>query len=311
MIKTGKKIIILAVFLALAVAPVSVLAFRTEQLSGVPVAGDFILDQIQTELKLDPGEEIRSSISLTNRSGSDLVFEVSTEDFSVSTIAGRSFDLLGSQAGDYSLKDYLQPETDTFILHHGEKINLPVLINIPAQARPGALYGAVVFSAYPADSDPAGRVVSKLASLFFVRINGEVETGGRLAGFASSKPVYLSGAPIFKFNYQNYGKVYLKPSGELQIKGWSGRPLCQRAITDFFVLPSADYQTETAAPCRLSAGIYRADLRINRGYGDLVDESSFYFAVCPWSYLIVVLILIVLVIFGFWRARVYFKKLSN
>lgn len=276
--------------------PVSASAYQIEKLSNIPVSGDYVLSQTKTEVALDPGEKAEKAISVINRSGQDLSFSLSVEDFSATTKANENIELLGNSAGLYSLKDYLKPETLSFILHHGEQMTMPVFINLPENAQPGALYGAVIISAKPANvginTSSKVNVVSRLASLFFVRINGAVLEQGKLLNFGSLKSVYFGGPIVFEYNFKNSGTVYLNPYGELKVKGIFGRQIYAKWITPYFVLPDGIRQNRETIDSTTLFGLYRATLSLNRGYGNIIDEKSQYFIVLPWKSLLVGFILI-------------------
>lgn len=315
MSKANCAIIFLFALSFFSFGPLKTQAYQLEKLSNVPVSGDFVLNQTKTEVSADPGENISRSISLTNRTGADLSFSVSVEDFSNSALADQNIDLLGSKAGLYSLKDYLRPEADVFVLHHGERIALPIAIRIPQSAQPGGLYGAVIFSARPVDSKASGsaniQAVSRLASLFFVRVNGEVEENGRLTDFSSGKLFYFGGPVVFEFNYRNSGSVYLNPYGILKVTDIFGRETYAKIISPYFVLPGAIRQQKETLDRRSLWGAYRATLQLNRGYGNQIDQKSFYFFVLPVPYIVSFIITLALLAWLAWRIRLSFKKTNS
>jgi len=292
--------------------PLQTQAYQIEKLPNVPVSGDFVLNQTKTEVKLNAGENITRSLSLTNRSGVDLSFAVSVEDFSASVKADQNIDLLGAKAGLYSLKDYLKPEIASFTLHHGEMITLPVAINIPQNAQPGGLYGAVIFSAKSTGVKTGGsaniQVISRLASLFFVRVNGDVTESGQLQDFSADKSFYLAGPVTFEFNYKNSGSVYLNPYGELKITDIFGRETYAKLISPYFVLPGAIRQQKETLDRRSLWGLYQATIKLNRGYGNQIDQKSLYFFVLPVPYAISAIIVVILLGWLMWRIRLSFKK---
>jgi len=285
--KIKNHIVILA-FAIVIFLPLSAGAYKIEALPNIAVSGDYVLNQTKTEVKLDPGEKSEKSITIVNRSGQDLSFALSVEDFSATAKANENIELLGNNAGSYSLKDYLKPEASSFILHHGEQMTMPVYISLPENAQPGALYGAVIIAAKPANAgintSNKVNVVSRLASLFFVRINGAVVEEGRLLNFGSSKGVYFGDQIAFEFHYKNSGTVYLNPYGELKVSDIFGRQVYAQWISPYFVLPGGIRQSRETLD-RPLFGLYRATLKLNRGYGNIIDEKSQYFIVLSWKFL--------------------------
>ena len=307
MSKSKGAVFILIALALLAFCPMRTRAYQIEKIAGTPVAGDFVLTQTKTELSLNPGEHAVRSISLLNRSGQDLSFAVSVEDFSSSAKADQNIDLLGAKSGLYSLKDYLKPEAANFILHQGEKITLPVAIDLPQSAQPGGLYGAVIFSASPVAESGNIRLVSRLASLFFVRVNGAVSESGQLLDFSSLKSFYWSGPFAFEFNYRNSGSIYLNPYGELKVTDVFGRETVKSWISPYFVMPGAIRQQKETLDRPGMWGLYQATLKLNRGYGNNIDQKSLYFFVLPLQYIISAIITGLLLAWLVWRIALSFK----
>ena len=261
-------------------------AYSITQIPGVPVTGDFVLDQGKTEVALAPGEKSQSQISVTNRSENPIVFRVSVEDFTGSKSSEQNLVFMGEQRSPYSLKDYLKPEISQFTLAHGEKITLPVAINIPSNASPGGLYGAVIITAQPSTAAQAGsniQVVSRLASLFFVRIKGEAQVGGGLKSFSIARTVSDRPEVDFSLLYENTGNIFIAPSGRIAITNLIGRSVGQIDIPGFYVMPDSVRQLKMKFKNDFMFGYYRAELRLDRGYGNQADKQSIGFWILPWK----------------------------
>lgn len=294
MLKFGAFFLLSITFLLPTVAS----AYQIEVIPNLPVSGDYVLHQTKTEIKLNPGQIASSTISLINRTGKDLALTFSVEDFSTSTKPNENLKLLGAGVGTYSLKDYLKPEISNITLRHGEQISMSAQISLPESIQPGALYGAVIISAQPAvvgiNTNNKVNAVSRLASLFFVRINGQAQEQGKLLDFGTAKNLYFASPVIFEYNYQNSGNVYLNPYGEIKVTDVFGRDVYTKWISPFFVLPDGIRQNQETFNRQSLFGLYRVTLKLNRGYGNIVDEKSQYFAVLSWPYLVVLIALIIL-----------------
>ena len=313
--RSRNKILIAAVALATLLPLGSVFAYTIETLSGAPAMGNYVLSQSKTEVRLNSGEQATRPITITNLFGSDITFTVSVEDFTGSTTSpDQPIDLLGAVKGPYSsLKDHLQPEVTTFTLQHGQRITFPVLIKIPLDARPGDLYGAVIISAAGTAGAPGPaqiKVISRLASLFFVRINGQVNEGGGLVDFKSDGKFYLTGPVGLDFIFKNTGNVYLNPYGQLKVYSTFGREVYSKNILPYFVLPGAVREQKEMFNRPGMVGLYKATLVLNRGYGNYLDQKSLYFLVVPIYSLVLGLVIIALAIWLIWRVKISYKKKS-
>ncbi len=291
--------------------PYNARAFQIEQISNVPAVNDFVLYETKNEIKLDPGQQATRELTLFNRTGADIAVAVSIEDFSSSAQPDQNIALSGKSAGNYSAKDFLKPEASEFILHHGEKIILPVTIDIPADAQPGGLYFAVIFSAkFNSGNNQSGNIqtISRLASLFFIRVNGNISEAGALNDFTINKDFSWGGPVNLKYDYKNSGTIYLNPYGELKITDIFGREAYTKQIMPYFVMPGAIRQQKEIFNRPTAWGLYQATLRLNRGYGNIIDQKSLYFVTLPLPYAVSIAIAALLLIWLAWQIVKSFKK---
>ncbi|MFA6171759.1 MAG: hypothetical protein WCW77_03810 [Patescibacteria group bacterium] len=304
-----KKLIVGAIFGAVFLSgPVAgVQAMEITQLANMPVEGDFVLGPGKVELFLDPGETAIRTLNVTNRSGKALKVIVEKEDFTGD--AQNSTRLLGDEAGPYSLKDLLVPEKEEFVLAHGEKASLPVTISVPSDMEPGGRYGAMIFRVEPENlgadetkNEAQGSVslVSRLATLFFVRIKGPVKEEGALKSFTAGKSIYQKSPVNFSVVYENKGSVHLNPYAQIEIKNILGKKVDAIEIQPWFVMPGFTREKVISWDKGLAFGRYTAVLSLNRGYGNLVDEQKTSFWVIPVKVIAAGLLAIAFLAFVIW-----------
>ncbi|MFA5124686.1 MAG: hypothetical protein WC473_02580 [Patescibacteria group bacterium] len=303
-----KRTIWLATFCLLVLAPLCSTAYTVTPLTNVGNFNDFVLEGGKKELRLNPGQNEKTLVAVINRSGQPLNFSVAVEDFTAQS--GVDLEFLGAQKGQYSLKDFLHPEVMSFSLLHGERMELPVEVKVPIDAPPGGLYGAVLISVVAptvADSeDSAGRVkpVSRLASLYFVRVSGAVEESGELTGLKAEKNLNSSAPVKVGFSFKNTGNIYLNPSGEISLLNFLGQTKEKIKIPAYFVMPETT-RTQTLEFTQPKFGWYRVKLLLNPGYGQSYTESYAGFWVLPsWIFTILIVVAVIAVISAiFWLKR--------
>ncbi len=309
-IMNKNKLILVLIFSLLLLLPnSSVLASKVEQLDRTPIAGDYVIGPGKNEVRLNPGEQVTKILTVTNRYGKEMDFKIEIEDFTGSNNPQEPLILLGQEKGPYSLKDFLHPEMMEFRLQHGDRISIPIVIDIPKDAQPGGLYGSIIVSTKPvANKDSLDStatngnvtIVSRLASLFFVRVNGPVNEEGKLASFTADKSFYTQPEIVFKSLFVNNGNIYLNPYGLLRIENIIGTQVDETKIDPYFVMPGSVRQKDYLTKRSVMFGRYKATLQLNRGYENVVDEQSIYFWVLPWK----LMALVVIVVFVF----VFFSK---
>lgn len=291
-------------------------AFSIENLGNTPQAGDFVVGPGKTEVSLDAGQEVWKQLTITNRYGHPMKFNLEIEDFKGSRVPGENIILMGNTKGPYSLKDFIKPEVETFSLEHGQRITVPIKIAIPLDSQPGGLYGSVIVTTQP-DFDNENvldgqkgniRVISRLASLFFVRVNGDVEENGSLIEFSSDKKFYQEGPIIMKLAFENNGSIYLNPYGSIEVTNFMGANIDRTDIQPFFVMPDAIRQVEFKMDRKLMIGRYKATVYLKRGYDRAMDVKSVVFWVLPWKVLVAALLVIILLVLSLIKIKKWFKK---
>ncbi len=269
------------------------------------VQNDFIVEPGKTEVFLNPGENMVKNISVTNRVDKTVRFKLSTEDFVGTNDAKQPVVLLGDANSPSSLKDFIIPEITEFSLEFGEKITIPVTVSVPFDAEPRGYYGALIVSNDPdklpnentKDTKGQTRIISRIGSLFLLKINGEGREEGEIDGFkliGPSKTFYSKRPEGFEIAFKNTGNVHLVPYGTITIKNIFGQVVKTLPVDAYFVLPDSTRYREVEWPGGFSLGRYSATLSLYKGYNNEYTEAKVAFWVIPWKILIPVFIGLIL-----------------
>ena len=278
----------------------------------------------KTEIWLEPGSEYTKEIIVSNRSGEEKMINISVEDFQGSMDPEGTIEFLGLEKGPYSLLDYVKPEIEEIVLSHGQRLRLPVEISVPQDAEPGGLYGAVMVSAsnIEAKGDQAEtgtakgelEIITRVASLFFIRVKGDVFEESSLRDFKTGKNFYEKGPVSLKIIVENTGNVHLSPYGTIDIKNILGTQVGQIELDPWFAMPKSIRTREVKWNAPFLFGRYTAVLTLNRGYKNIIDIKSFSFWVIPWRIVliaIIALILLVCLLIWFFSHFEFKKKTTN
>lgn len=304
-------IIALSVFTPMA----SVFAARISDLN-VDNRNDFVLEPGKIEIFINPGETTTRNISVINRINRNVEFKVETEDFIGSDNVNTPVILLGNEKSPYSFKDNLVPETDTFNLKFGQKIELPITITAPEDAQPGGYYSSVIVSGLPssnaAEGEAGAKIISRVAVLFFVRVNGPVNQQGQLDDFRieGGKSFMQKGPINFEILFKNEGTVHLVPYGMVRIKNIFGKEVGKVPVDAYFSLPESLRYRQVVWGQEKLLGRYTAELTLNRGYEGKEDIAKIAFWVIPWMYIVIVLVVIFVLtlLWKFVTSRFEFKR---
>jgi hypothetical protein len=279
------------------------------------VIGDFVVGPGKVEVTLKPGQSKIVELLVTNRTGTDRIFNLTTEDASGSRDPNTAVVLLGSDRGPYSLKEYLSVPYTRFQIKNNERARIPVTISIPSDAEPGGYYGSMLVDTVtvPGESgDGEGEasqsaIVARIGTLFFITIPGAVEREGSLTDFGTiSKRTFFQGGPIdFGILFENTGSIHLTPYAEVRIKNMFDEEVGYLTLDPWFVLPQSLRLREFSWDRDMLFGRYTATVSLNRGYDDHIDEMSSSFWVLPWK---PVLGTFSLLFAFFFLIRLFFKK---
>ncbi len=284
------------------------------------VFNDFVVGPGKFELELAPGQTRTVELLVTNRMGERKLFQFTTEDAEGSETGDSAVSLLGERTGPYTLKDYISVPQEQFYLEQGQRARIPVTISIPADAEPGGRYGSLLtqITSNPDGLDggsgatPASVVVSRIGTLFFITTPGDVERSGQLIDFKSQgdQSFFLSGPIDFSVSYENTGSVHLNAYGVISITNILGEEVGTVQLDPWFILPQSLRTRDVTWNRDFLIGRYTATIRLNRGYDDLVDESTVTFWVFPWKVAVVVFagIFMFFLLIRFFFSRFEFKR---
>ncbi len=281
--------------------------YSIETLPDATVYNDFVVGPGKYQVDAKPGETKTVNMIVTNRLGKEKAFQIQLEDFVGSRDLQKTVVLLDNERGPYSLKDYLRIASSTFVLNNAERVTIPVTIQIPTDAQPGGLYGSVVISTVtsPAEQRPAGSagispIVTRIGSLFFIRVAGEVKQDLILKEFSLKGDSRIVGSsPVdFQLLYENNGSIHENPSGSIRVRNMFGSEVATLEVEPWFVMPDSLRLREVSWNSPFLFGRYVATAEIHKGYDNLTDTASVAFWVIPWKIILAVFIVIVIIVAG-------------
>ncbi len=302
-----KNKFLLAILIAIATFPSLTNAEVIREKLGVEMSNDFVLEPAKNEVILEPGQSSQEKISVINRMSKPVTFQIQVEDIVGSDNMFEQVKLLGDEKGPYSLKDFIVPEITEFTLEPGEKITIPVSVNLPQDSEPRGYYGALIVSSKgEANDETIGtgaegttRIVTRLGSIFLVRINGDLLESSYISDFKTIGPerkIYSNHPKGFEVAVKNEGNVHLVHYGEIKIKNILGKTVKNLPINAFFSLPDATRYREIEWQNSFAFGFYNAEVSLYQGFeGEssfLTDKISFF--VLPWKFIAILLAVVVL-----------------
>ncbi len=277
----------------------------------VPVAyaesADFVVGPAKSELVVLPGESRAFELVLANRLGRDSSFAVSVSPVS----PGLSGNVVALSKNDdflYDASPFISlPET--IFVENGEAAPLRFVVSVPEGTLPGSYYAAILSR----DSGTGAVSAStEIGALVFVRVPGEAVQSGLLSDFSLSgrRSLSVAGDVQFDVAYRNEGNVHVNPYGIIVIKNMFGREVVAVPIEPWFVFGESERVITAHADMSSAFGIYSANLFLNRGYEDVIDESRVSFVLVPAWFIALLAVFAVFALSVFSSSRLRAPKVA-
>jgi hypothetical protein len=273
-------------------------------------------------LSADPGQSIKVQISLRDVSNGDLIVTGQANDFVAAGEDGTPKILLDNQDNNnpYTLKDWVAPLASLTLIPKQIK-NLPVTINVPANASPGGHYGVIRFTATPPDLHGTGVSLSaSLGALILLTVNGPTNENLSVQEFSvnhDGKTGHLfESAPLnFVEKIKNSGNIHEEPAGQVAITDMFGKKIAAVNVNlpPRNILPASTRKfTEpldgTVIGNKKLFGHYNATLTLTYGASKKVLTSSVSFWVIPYR---LIGGIIVVLVGGFFALRFFIKRYNR
>ena len=275
-------------------------------------------------LTANPGQIIKTQISLRDISSGNLLVRATANDFIAAGEDGTPKILLEEQGNNpYSLKDWVAPIPEMLMIPRQIK-SLPVTINVPANASPGGHYGVIRFTATPPELKDSGVSLSaSLGSLLLVTVNGKTTEKLEVEEFSvnhkGKKGTFFESAPVgFQERIKNIGNVHQQPTGQVSITNMFGKKIAAVNINlpPRNILPGSIRKFEQPLDKSVLGntklfGRYTAALKLNYGspgQAKQVVESSIVFWIVPYK---LIGAIIIVLIGGFFALRAGLRRYNR
>lgn len=241
------------------------------------------------EVNGNPGSQLMVKTKIRNKSFNSVNLKIRIEDF---TATGQEGQVALVEKTDNSLKTWSLLSTEQFTLKPNEQKEVTAMINIPA-GLVGGHYGAFVFSIV--GSEPkAGEaaLAQEVASLFLVRLGGEVKENLVLTDF--KVPGFMEFGPVsMEIKFKNSGNVHSKPFGLVNVRNVFGKTVKDVVVKgETNILPGATRVIRTSLDKKYLFGFYTAEVLMNYGEKNQSLSSTARFIVLPVRIILGVLVVV-------------------
>jgi len=283
------KLLALALLVVGIMFPVKALAQQKIQI---------IVGPVRQELFLDPGETDSVEVRFYNQSEEPISGTVSIVDFVVSGTDGgpKLIDDPSAASPKYSGAKWVTIPYSQVTIAPTNRISVPVRIAVPANAAPGGRYVAIYFQPTGATPSSSGSgVSSRVASLLYIRINGEITENAIITRFYA--PSFFEYGPVTaNTEILNRGDYHIRPKAIIAMTNAFGGLVDQVSLTENNIFPETSRIFETQVGPKWLFGRYKLSLMGSYGATGRALEAVTYVWVMPWRIIAIVTLTIILAI---------------
>ncbi len=272
------------------------------------------ISPLRTDVSVEPGKSAKVSMKVTNLTKAPMTIHPIENDFVAGDEKGTPALILDEEkfAPTHSLKRFMEPLQNVTI-PAGAIQDIPLVINVPANAKAGGYYGAVRFAPVSDDGSGSVNLNASAASLVLLTVPGDLveqlnltnadvmQDGKAVGGFASS-PDNLS----LSVRFENKGNLQVAPFGQVYVKEGDKVIYSQdfnQANPRDMVLPDSARHWEVPLKNMGKFGKYTVGATFTYGTKNKSVEVSKTVWVIPTMYIIigvVALLVVIALIVGIW-----------
>jgi hypothetical protein len=275
------------------------------------------------KLNAAKGKTYNINMTVTNVTGTDLLYKTSVSDFGASGETGSPHIFIDKSLSETSSVRSWVDTIPQFTLNAHQSRTVTAQINVPANAEPGGHYGVLQFSGTAPTLDRTGVGLSASAGvLLLIKVGNpnEIVEKADLASFYTSATqsgketsFFENGPAYFVVRIENVGNVHVEPVGNIEVTDMFGGVVANLPINKnkANVLPKTIRRFIGAKVNKdWMFGPYKANLTLGYGQNGQAITSTISFWVIPWKIILVALLVLVTVIYIFRRIiKVYNKRI--
>lgn len=260
------------------------------------------------ELSIEPGENIKQTIKLTNPTENLVKVYPKIMDFNAKGEGGEpGFHVATDDSAKFSLAKWITYRQPAVALTAKQVVEFNYEINVPQDAEAGGHYGAVFFTTEPPENDPTkGSQValnSMVGSLVLVRVPGDIKENGQLESFSVNKFFNFKNSIKFTTRVANSGNVHFKPLGSINIESLFGKKVDTVTVNEGKgnVLPESVRKFENEWKSgKILVGFYKAKLALVYGESNKSIIAEKTFLIMPWWAIIIIVVVLLLLLILIW-----------
>ena len=172
----------------------------------------------------DPGSVLNLTLNVTNLSAVEKQYYIYKRDINGVEEGGVPiFAEEGSEKTGFEMSEWMSFNTEPVTIPSGDSVTLAIDITVPENASPGSHFAGIFVSVEPPKLRQIGAGVGyEVASIFSIRISGDIIDDARIRSFSTDRLFYSSKNVQFNVKLENQGNILIRPRGPLEIQSMLG-----------------------------------------------------------------------------------------
>ncbi len=236
--------------------------------------------------QLKPGESKDDSITVVNNSDKELSVRVYAVD--ATTTSDGAFALLNENQRQNDVGSWVSISKDVITIAPRSRIDVPFTISIPKYVTVGDHAGGIIVqeatAPTAANAGMALNIVSRVGTRIYETVPGDKVIKLDLTGFAYK---IIDTHLVFTFNLVNQGNVILNPTGDLEVKDYTGKTIDKITLGNLGSVFPGKPTAITVASTQTAPifGQYTAVATVNYSPIESISKSlTFFIYVNDWRY---------------------------
>ena len=270
------------------------------------------------EERIDPGQTLSKTITVTNESDSDATYIPAVRDIETMTEDGHPVYVEeGVEPSGAELSSWTTFVPERINLAPGQRAEVTMVITIPGDAPNGGFFGTAVFlneaGVDVGGEQPIVDISFEVGSLVALRVGDDVTDDAIVRSFRSSRRIFGTPDASFETRIENTGNALIRPIGIIEVSDMFGRRVASTSFNEGAgaILPGVVRQYDSVWVGQ-GTHIGRYDALLVVSYGDtekktLTATTSFW--VIPGKLaLIVGGVFVALFLLAFGWSRMYISR---
>jgi len=257
------------------------------------------------EILVDPSEQQTINVRFLNQGDSPISGIIRVADFIVDNKDGipRILEDSSQASPKYTASTWIKSNFDRITIASKDNVLLQFNIQVPENARAGGRYVAIFFEPEGivpqetgANQEAGSGVSTRLASLLYIRVSGEISEQAMISrffanGFAEFGPIMV------ETDILNRGDYHIRPKGVLALVNPFGSVVAQEKLKEENIFPDTLRTFENELGSKYMLGRYKITLTAAYGETGQSMSRSIFIWVIPWRIILIIILAIIIIWF--------------